>query len=265
MVILAYHHITQPEIAQVHGNLAVSTRQFESQMRYLRDRGYCCLSLIELLRLRENHACQKDRVFAVTFDDGYEDFMLALPILRRYGFTATIFLVSEKVGGESDWQGDRGAHLLTWEQVRALSKEGITFGSHTCTHPCLPLLSNEQIRHELAASKQRLESELGHEIQVLCYPYGESNDEIQSLAAVIGYQAACGSSTGRPGSFNLWRLSCHQDESQLSFAFKLSRWYGGSMALRRWLREETASGRFLRKLKRQWLGDRRGLATPSSS
>jgi len=256
--ILDYHQITKGDPRKDPGGLAVPVSQFERQMRYLHDHGYRCLSLMELLRPSGNKPPRRKKTFVLTFDDGYEDFFTqAYPILRRYRFTATVFLVTDRVGEQSDWEGEMSTPLLTWEQVEALHEDGISFGSHTCTHPWLTRLPNEQIWHELTASKERLEAKLDQEeIQLLAYPYGDSNREIQRMAMAAGYRAACGVARGRSGRFNLWRRLCYTDDSLLAFILKLTRWY----RYPGWLREETVVGQFLREVKHRWFPDRRWLS-----
>jgi peptidoglycan/xylan/chitin deacetylase (PgdA/CDA1 family) len=249
--ILAYHQITAGDPSKELG-FAVSANQFERQMDYLYDHGYRCLSLMELLSF-SGHKPPR-RAFVLTFDDGYKDFLTqAHPILQRYGFTATVFLVTDLVGEQSNWVGATNTPLLTWEQVKTLHEAGISFGSHTCTHPRLLCLSDEQIWHELAASKECLEAKLGQEVPLLAYPYGESNDKSQRMAMQAGYKAACGVSVGKSSRFNLWRRQCDKDDNLKTFTFKLSRWY----YYLQWSRNETIVGQFLRKVKRRWFSDRR--------
>jgi peptidoglycan/xylan/chitin deacetylase (PgdA/CDA1 family) len=244
--ILCYHQITEADLPKNPECWGVPLSQFERQVRYLHDHGYRCISLPELLSYPGNQSLPKKKVFALTFDDGYEDFFtLAYPVLQRYGITATVFLVTDCVGGLSHWEGEEGTPMLTWEQVEILHADGISFGSHTCTHPLLPHLSNEQIWHELAASKAYLEARLGQEISWLAYPYGDSNGKIQELARAVGYRAACGFKRGKSGPFNLWRYLCRADDSLLTFVFNVMGWYRYS----RWLREETVVGQFLRQTK----------------
>jgi peptidoglycan/xylan/chitin deacetylase (PgdA/CDA1 family) len=255
--ILAYHQITKDDLPKDPSGFAVSVSQFERQMRYLHDHRHRCLSLMELLPPSGNKPHRQGKTFVLTFDDGYEDFLTqAYPILRRYGFTATVFLVTDHVREQSDWEGQRGTPLLTWEHVDALHEDGISFGSHTCTHPWLTRLSNEQIWHELVASKERLEAKLGQEIPLLAYPYGDSNSEIQRMAMAAGYKAACGVDRGRSGRFNLWRYPCRTNDSLPTFILKLTHWY----RYPGWFREETVVGQFLREIKRRWFPDRRKLS-----
>lgn len=250
--ILRYHQITGNGAPEGPPGCAMPVSQFERQMCYLEKHGYRCLPLVELLQSSGEGLPWRKKTFALTFDDGYEDFLTqAYPILRRYGFTATVFLVTDLVGGQSRWEGESGTSLLTWEQVTDLHDRGISFGSHTCTHRRLPCLPGEQIWHELTTSKACLEAKLGHGIQLLAYPYGESNSEIHRIAVAAGYSAACGVDTGRGGRFNAWRCPCCADENLLAFAFKLSRWYRHSI----WFRQETVLGQLLRRIKHRWFSD----------
>lgn len=246
--ILAYHQITREGLCKNPSPLAVSVEKFERQMRYLHDHGYCCVSLAQVVPSPGRQLSLPRKAFALTFDDGYADFLAqAYPILRHYSFTATVFLVTDHIGGWSDWEGEGGNCLMTWEQVKLLQGLGISFGSHCCTHRRLSRLSGDEIWRELATSKERLESVLGQEAQWLAYPHGDSNPAIQAMAARIGYKAACGVSKGRSGPFNLWRYMVRADDSTTTFAFQVAGWY----RLWNWFREETAAGQLLRQVKRR--------------
>ena len=76
------------------------------------------------------------RLAVITFDDGFRDFLTAAwPSLSEFGFTATVFLPTGSIAGQRATFQDR--ECLTWDEVRTLRREGITFGSHTVSHPSL--------------------------------------------------------------------------------------------------------------------------------
>ena len=79
---------------------------------------------------------------------------------------------------------------LTWEQVREMDSNGIEIGSHTVTHPILTKISGERLRYELGESRARLEFELGRKVELLGYPNGDHNREVQLEAARAGYKCA---------------------------------------------------------------------------
>ena len=249
--ILLYHSITEPGLPLASNSLALSANDFEQQMDYLYTHGYHCIPLQTILDSKHEGAALPLKAFALTFDDGYQDLATrAYPILQRYGFTATVFVVTERVGGKGNWPGETGKPLLTWNQIRALAGEGITFGSHTCNHLRLPYLPQQVIQQELAWSKNRLEDELGHQIHFLAYPYGHSNSRVQEMAVEIGYTGAFGQRTGRSGPYNIWRRMAHARESLPAFQFRLSRWY----IYPTWLRQDTFVGEALRKVKHALFG-----------
>jgi peptidoglycan/xylan/chitin deacetylase (PgdA/CDA1 family) len=248
---LAYHGITADNERIAHFDYALTESQLESQMRFLYNNGYSCLNLIDLFRSPTAREAKHRKTFILTFDDGFEDFYsLAYPILRRYGFVATNFLVTDLIGKTSDSGDEMGIPRMTWEQIKALSAEGFSFGSHTCSHCHLSALNNnEQIWYELAVSKENLETGLEQEVPYLAYPYGDSNHTIRNLAIQAGYQAAFGVNTGEPARFNFWRTEINAKDSIQTFAFKLTHLYSYYIKLRGWVRESTAIGQYLRRVK----------------
>lgn len=131
---------------------------------------------------------------AITFDDGYLDtYINAFPILVQHGFTATVFIVAERVGKKADWveaPDIESPALMSWVQIREMSSMGFSFGSHSCTHPQLTSLQKEQLKHEIGASKSIIEQKLGMPVRFFAYPYSLSNDTIKQLVAEAGYSAA---------------------------------------------------------------------------
>ena len=246
--ILAYHHIVAENSSTPYVDYSLTTGQFEAQMRFLHDHGYRCLSLLDLLQTPDSNGPKK--TFVLTFDDGFEDFYTqAFPILNRYGFTATVFIVTDLIEKTSQWIGETGSPMLKWAQILELDKAGFTFGSHTCSHPSLPDLSEDQIWHELSTGKDLLETRLGKPIYFLAYSFGESNDAIRKMALQLDYKLALGVNTGEPGIFNLWRCEFRHKSSLRIFAFKLTNWYRAYLVFRGWFRENTATGRLIRKIK----------------
>ena len=248
--ILAYHNVTPDNAPITHSDITLIVSQFESQIRFLHDHGYSSLNLMDLFRSSTIEEFHRKKAFVLTFDDGYEDFYSQVyPILRRYGFIATVFLITDLIGKGSNYDDEMGASWLTWEQIKALSSEGFSFGSHTCSHPHLSGLHEEKIQYELIASKECLKAGLGQEVPFLSYPYGDSNPTIRRMAMQAGYQAAFGMVTGEPGCFNIWRTEINSKDSMRTFVFKLTSWYSYYMKIRGWVRESTTLGRYLRRVK----------------
>ncbi len=173
----------------------VSRRAFARQLRLLKLLGYRGIHFDELVEELCAGRLPPRRAVAITIDDGYRDNLeVALPLLRRHGFKATIYLVTARLGGVNDWSsGDalRRRPLLSWEEVKEMEGEIVRFGAHTRTHPALPALPAERIAAELRGSREDLEAQLGHPVPDFAYPYGELDDEVRTATAAAGFTAAC--------------------------------------------------------------------------
>lgn len=225
--ILMYHSISAE--ARPGGRYVVSAARFARQMAWLRRRRYPILSMSELLRYRSEHRLPPPGSVVITADDGYADnYQIAYPVLRRYRLPATIFLVSEKVGAVNDWATDAelaGRPLMDWSAVHEMSSDGISFGSHSRTHPMLTAIPEEQASDELEGSRADLERELGRAVDILAYPYGSNNCTTRSLSARAGYAAACGIKGGLNGpstdSYALRRTTVYGSDTLAHFALIL--------------------------------------------
>jgi peptidoglycan/xylan/chitin deacetylase (PgdA/CDA1 family) len=168
---LAYHSISENLFGYSHPYYQINTSPavFREQMKWLRKEGYQTLELPEAWSaLSAGQSAGKAVV--LTFDDGYRDFYSeAMDILKQCGFTATIFLATDRIRQKS--ARIEGADYLTWREVRELYEEGIRFGSHTVTHPDLRSLDPELLDYELGQSKEIIEQNLGAEVDSFSYPF----------------------------------------------------------------------------------------------
>jgi peptidoglycan/xylan/chitin deacetylase (PgdA/CDA1 family) len=169
--ILMYHSISDNLFGKSHPYYQINTSPiiFARQMKWLRDTGYRSLSLSQLHAAFEcGHVPPKAVV--ITFDDGYQDFYTdAFPALRKYDFTATVFLVTGRIQETS--MRIEGVDYMTWREVRELNREGIEFGSHTVSHPDLRSLGPEEIDYELGYSKETIDDHLGSSLNSFAYPF----------------------------------------------------------------------------------------------
>jgi peptidoglycan/xylan/chitin deacetylase (PgdA/CDA1 family) len=169
--ILMYHSISENLFGKSHPYYQINTSPavFAQQMRYLRKAGYRTIDLCELI---DNFDRGEDlsKTAVITFDDGYQDFLTdAMPVMKQHGFTATIFLATDRIRDTSVRL--EGVDYLTWREVRELHEEGFGFGSHTVTHPDLRSLGPEQIEYELGSSKEIIEQKLGVPVYSFAYPF----------------------------------------------------------------------------------------------
>jgi peptidoglycan/xylan/chitin deacetylase (PgdA/CDA1 family) len=186
--ILNYH-----KIDTLHHALSISPQDFEEQMDYLSRNGFTTITPDELMAYLNHGKALPEKPVLITFDDGYLDnYTNAYPILKKYGFTATIFLITNLVGHDERY--------LTWEQVREMQRDGFVFGSHTVSHKALTALSREQALEELLSSRQEIERQLGSKVRYFAYPTGAYNSQVEEMVKQAGYKAAFTIRFGQAGA-----------------------------------------------------------------
>ena len=204
-IVLVYHRVDRWKSYP----LVVTPEAFDEQMKHLKA-NYQCVSLSEFIERFENGTLETHHV-CVTFDDLYEDVYLnAFPILRDNAIPATVFLATDYVRAteqergawELPWVRRLGApnyHLLSWDEIEEMSKAGIDFQAHSCSHRRLSCLNSTQEKTELERSKRLIETRLNQQVRFFAYPFGGKNDFSEStvrLLKQLGYEAAF---TAMPG------------------------------------------------------------------
>lgn len=235
-IVLLYHSFGQKDDAD-YLRLRISPESFDEQMAYLREEKYEVLLLSRMVNSFNSGSVQDSSVFKqkntvfITFDDGYLDNLeLALPILRKYGFPATLFIATDylyrKNSGKSYWEK---WEYLTPEKIRELMASGIEIGSHSCSHKALASLGDFKIREEVSSSKKILEDIIKNKITLFSYPHGIFNKKIKNILRQEGYQAACSSISGfntdKTDLFELKRIEVRGDDSLSDFGLKLKGCY----------------------------------------
>lgn len=201
--ILMYHSISENLFGMSHPYYHINTspQVFSRQMRWLRNNGFYSISIPEAWKKLESGE-DLSKAMVITFDDGYRDFYTeAMDILRQCGFTATIYLATDRIRNSS--ARIEGADYLTWNEVRELHAHGIRFGSHTVTHPDLRSLGPDQIEYELGCSRENIEQEIGAAVQEFCYPHAFPEEDrtftrfLEDVLENLGYEHGVCSSIGR--------------------------------------------------------------------
>lgn len=229
--VLMYHHIG-PRRSNTHHFLTVSPEQFEREIRWLARRGYVGVRPSDWLRWRREGKGLSGKPILITFDDAYRDTAeFALPILRRYGFGAAIFVVTGQFGGTNSWDEAEGCgtlQLMTMEQIRYWAGQGIEFGAHSQTHPHLTRLSPVDCANEVVGSKNDLSALLGSPVCSFAYPYGDYNETIHDLVQRefdLAFTADEGLNYLRGDPHLLRRAYVGPEDSLIEFALSV-RWGG---------------------------------------
>lgn len=226
LTILNYHNVAlAPPGAQLT-KLYVSPEEFERQCWLLRRLGLQGVSLTEGLQALQ--AGEAGRCVVFTFDDGYTDNLTqAAPILRKFGFTATCYVVSGRLGEHNVWDAELlkvKKPLMNRGELQAWLAAGHEIGSHTVTHPRLGQISAEQAITEIYESRSQLTELTGAAIQHFCYPYGEYTAETLELVRAAGYRSAVttqrGLATSADDLLRLPRVSVNGGKGLFKFALK---------------------------------------------
>jgi len=207
IAILMYHQIdfTPPKGSTLRG-LVVAPRTFYFHMAVMWLLGYRGLSMSDLEPYLQG--VRTGKVFGITFDDGYlNNLHHALPILKRFGFTSTCYVVSGLLGKTNVWDAGHGiaqVPLMDATDLQVWVAAGQEVGSHTMTHANLPSLDDAKRTSEIAGSKAALESVLLQRggVQHFCYPYGAINAATVAAAHAVCYTTATTTMRGRikPGT-----------------------------------------------------------------
>ncbi|WP_171116476.1 MULTISPECIES: polysaccharide deacetylase family protein [Streptomyces] len=171
--------------------VTVSPGRLDRQLGWLRRRGLRGVGVRELLTARARGAGQD--LVGLTFDDGYADFVAhALPLLRRHGCGATLFVLPGRLGRDNAWDplGPRKP-LLSALGIRHAAAAGIEIGSHGLTHVDLTKADDALLRSEVSDSKTLLSEVIGADVHGFCYPYGRLDRRAVAAVRAAGYAYGC--------------------------------------------------------------------------
>ena len=199
--VLMYHRI-----GKVHNDwerrYCITPDFFKRHIRRLAEQGMQACSLADFFAWLEGRKKLADGSFLLTFDDGFLGvYEYAAPVLHDLSWPATVFLVSQRIGGRDEWCKKVNADVPTYPllergQIETMRGIGFTFHSHTRLHPDLTTLSDNRLSEELAGSRQDLEELLGEQVAYLAYPYGRYDERVLNAARAAGYQAAFSTQPG---------------------------------------------------------------------
>jgi peptidoglycan/xylan/chitin deacetylase (PgdA/CDA1 family) len=187
---LMYHSVSA--VGGPLRDLAVPPARLAEQLAALTAAGYRLVGLSEALDRLD--AGSTERLVAVTFDDGYADFLTAgVPALATAGAGATLYASTGHLGGDAGWlgrwSGDFG-RMLTWDELAEVAAAGIEIGDHGFIHHPLDVLGPRTLRDETTRSHTELEQRLGRRVRSFAYPHGYHNRRVRRLVAELGYDNA---------------------------------------------------------------------------
>lgn len=184
--ILYYHEIGAPRSKHV-----VDPDDFEAQLDWLASAGFDVLSMDDVVAVYSGVRPAPVRGVVLTFDDGragVRDF--AAPALARRHLPATLYLVTQWLGGVAIPESERYSGFASWSDLPALRDAGLTLGSHTLSHPNLKRMAGAGAEREIRDSRVRIEQEIGCSVDHFSYPYGRRTRAIERLVRAAGYRTA---------------------------------------------------------------------------
>jgi peptidoglycan/xylan/chitin deacetylase (PgdA/CDA1 family) len=194
-VVLMYHSIQAP--GKVPNNRwEVSAEKFSEQMKFLKKEGWKTFLFRDLLQVEKLPA----KSVVITFDDGFLDnYDYGFKVLNELEMCATWFIVSGRIGQESNWVGGDGKKkvILFEDKIVEMFRAGMEIGAHTRNHYSLPDLDASELRDEIYGSKKDLESIIGNTIVSFAYPFGRYNDLCLKLVREAEFLISCTTDTGR--------------------------------------------------------------------
>ena len=197
--ILMYHSIESMPNTTVMRSLHVPPRKFEFQMWMLKILGYRGLSMRELKPYLDGD--MHGKVVGITFDDGYQNNLInAAPVLKKYNFSATCYIVSESIGSSNTWDLDKKITqrpLMTKSEINKWLNLGMDIGAHTKTHVDLTKISEQKAQKEINDCKTELEDLFNIPVTDFCYPFGRFNKLICDMTKDSGYLSATTMLRGR--------------------------------------------------------------------
>ena len=191
--ILLYHGVSHAA-PQGLAPYVLTPERFDEHMALVAQRGHRALTVSGLCDLIDRGETVPSETVLVTFDDGLADFAEhGWPILSAHRLAATLYVVSDRIGGDATWLERFGPPppMLSWDQLRRLDAEGCEIGAHSATHPELDTLARGDLTDEVRGSRTTLSVGLGHPVRSFAYPHGYHARAVKEAVRLAGFDSAC--------------------------------------------------------------------------
>jgi peptidoglycan/xylan/chitin deacetylase (PgdA/CDA1 family) len=180
------------------------------------------------LLLRQVRLFARFRRVRATFDDAFRSAATVFPELSARGVPVQIFVCTGYADdgaplaiGELAGDDPKQLATMTWDELREHAERGVAIGSHGVTHAHLTRLTDDEVRAELAESRQRIEAEVGRPCPDFAYPYGEHDERVRALVRQTGYARAYGLRTDGEYPYALHRLDLYRRHSPFRSLLRL--------------------------------------------
>nr|WP_068892688.1 polysaccharide deacetylase family protein [Pedobacter panaciterrae] len=173
--VLCYHQVRnwKPTDGKVGKDYIVEIQNFKDQVKMLADSGYHSILPDQLYAYLNTGAALPNKPIMFTFDDtDMDQFTIAAPTLKKYGFKAVYFIMTVSIGRKGKF-----VDYMTKEQIKQLSDEGNVIGSHTYDHKNFKKYQGKDWEEQLDKPTKKLEEITGKKMTEFAYPFGLWNPE----------------------------------------------------------------------------------------
>jgi peptidoglycan/xylan/chitin deacetylase (PgdA/CDA1 family) len=171
-----------------------SRGSFEAQIACIQECGWTVVGLKDVIGWIARQKTPKLPALVLTFDDCYTNqFTNAVPVLTQFGYPATFFAVSQRIGQHLDWNGPKGGaglSLMGRSELLELRRRGFDVGCHSRTHPKLSEIPSDLQKMEISGGKRDIENILGEEVWCFSYPHGDHTSALVDIVRECGFSAA---------------------------------------------------------------------------
>lgn len=218
---LLYHDVG-PVCRQAPSCYTVSPETFDLQVRFLAQLGYQGITASDWLMWLQGRRVLPEKPVLITFDDAYENLdYYALPVLKRYGFRATVFVITGMIGKKTPWEGRMA---MSAGRLREWARQGIEIGAHSRSHPDLSNLDAARLQSEVDGSRGDIEEIVGEAPVSFAYPYGAYSPEVVECvrrAFGLAFGLERGLNTRDTDPHLLRRVEVRPSDSRLALACRL--------------------------------------------
>lgn len=191
MPALMYHSVSA--VGGPLRDLAVPGKRLAEQLSALVAAGYRLVAMSSALDLLTRGSTE--RLVAVTFDDGYRNFLTdGVPVLAEVGAEATLYASVGHLGAGADWLGrwapDFG-RLLDWAELAEVAEAGVEIGNHSLIHQPLDVLPRAELQEQVSRSHDQLEQRLQRPVRSFAYPHGYHSRRVREVVERAGHDNAC--------------------------------------------------------------------------
>jgi peptidoglycan/xylan/chitin deacetylase (PgdA/CDA1 family) len=220
IAVLSYHKIGPPGPGGWETWFYIPEAIFAEQLEALSEGGWQPVDHVTFVQGLIEPEGLPERTVLITFDDGQRSVLeVALPVLERLGYPAILFMPTDFVGLTNTFDSEPDEPLCDWDDLRELVRRGIAVQSHGTSHRPFSELAPTERALELKRSKAVLGAELGQEVELFAYPYGDdagAPPELREAFVSMGYRAAFGYGGGpfsapAPDPYRLERLAIGPD------------------------------------------------------